>query len=84
MNWKILSQTVTAGGDPREFMVGEFDGLGEERMFVIAAERMGGPDDTTGMPRRCMGTGSDRASARRSLEATIKACDPMGRIVPAR
>ena len=80
--WKILSQTVTSKGHPREF--GFLEHLGEKTLVhVVAAERSGGGSDD-GMPRRCLAIGTDRASARRSLEATIRRYDPSGTIVEAR
>lgn len=78
-NWKILSQTVTSSGTAREFGIdaGQFK---QPRMHVIGAERTGGgSDDAT--PRRVLGIGTDRASARESLEQIVSRYDPSYRIV---
>lgn len=83
MKWKILSQTVTAGGDPREFIVGDTQAMSDKKLFIIGAERTGGPSDSR-MPRRALGTGTDRASARRSLQATIIGYDPSYQLISAR
>jgi hypothetical protein len=86
--WVVMSQTVTAGGHPREFAIGTLytDGgtwIGPEysRVWhVVAAERQGGPKDDV-VPRRAMGIGEDRACARRSLEGIVSRHDPSGVVV---
>ena len=85
MKWLVLTQTVTSKGNPREFAVHLDRGdLDPKRWHMIAAERVGGGGDDANMPRRAVGMGLDRASARRSLEETISAYDPSGTIVFAR
>lgn len=81
--WNVLTQTVTGGKeDPREFAVhGSWEDGGtfienpyRDKWFVIAAERERGGDDST-TPRRALGIGDTRASARRSLIACISRYD---------
>lgn len=84
--WRIMSDTVTAGGLAHDFEVGWPGVWGDKftaRRHVIAAERHGGGSDSR-MPRRVLGIGSDAASARLALEATIQAVDRMGTISPSR
>jgi len=79
-DWLVLSQTVTSKGNPREF--GFLEHLGEKvRVHMIAAERKGGGGDDSRIPRRAVGMGADRLSARRSLEETVTVYDPSGRVV---
>lgn len=82
MTWKILSQTVTSQGFPREFAI-NMGKLYPSRWHCIAAERTGGGNDDV-IPRRVMGVGTDRHYARSSLEETIATYDPSYKIVPAR
>jgi hypothetical protein len=87
--WEVMSQTITAGGHPREFAVGTLymDGgtwIGPEynRVWhVVAAERKGGPKNDDVMPRRAIGIGEDRACARRSLDEIVSRHDPSGVVV---
>jgi hypothetical protein len=81
-DWLVLSQTCTSSGSAREFAVGLMDG--PERCHAIAAERQGGGGDDSRVPRRAIGIGADRLSARRSLEETITTYDPAGRVVFSR
>lgn len=88
-DWLILSQTVTSKGHPREFGIkmgalALLSGGTVSRVHIIAAERKGGGGDDSRIPRRCIGIGADRLSARRSLEETITTYDPSGRVVFAR
>lgn len=78
-DWLVLSQTCTSSGWAREFVIGLMDG--PERCHAMAAERVGGGGDDSRVPRRAIGIGADRVSARRSLEETITAYDPAGRVV---
>jgi len=81
-DWLVLSQTVTSKGNPREFGMETLDGfLEKSRVYVIAAERRGSGGDDSRIPRRVIGIGADRHSARRSLEETITSYDPAGRVV---
>lgn len=85
MKWLVLTQTVTSKGNPREFTTYEHVySTNLTKVHLIAAERTAGPDDSSGIPRRVVGMGTDRASARRSLEAIIKRYDPSHDIVFAR
>lgn len=80
-DWYVLSQTVTAKGEPREFAT--FGELEMVRQHAIAAERSkGGSDDR--IPRRALGIGVTRAHARRSLVEIISAYDPSYRLLPPR
>jgi hypothetical protein len=82
-DWLVLSQTITSTGNAREFTAGWGAIWGtdyHQPLFMIAAERHGGGDDSR-IPRRCIGIGADPRSARASLEETITACDPSGRVV---
>lgn len=81
-DWLVLSQTITSSGEAREFGVTTDDG--PERLFVIGAERQGGGGDDSRVPRRALGIGTDRASARADLDDTITTYDPSGRVVFAR
>lgn len=81
MKWQVLTQTVTGGKkeDPREFGV-ESHFFGQDRIFIIAAERVGGGNDDR-VPRRALGIGTDRASAARSLHACVSRYDNVVHIV---
>jgi hypothetical protein len=81
-SWQVLSQTVTSSGDPQQFFVKPED-VSAIEMFVIAAVRVSGGNDAR-MPRRVIGTGHTRASARRSLDETLSGYDSSYRLVPSR
>ena len=77
MIWKVMSQTVTASGDPQQF----FNEAGEE-VFLIAYEREGGGGDSS-IPRRVVGTDPvKRAAARLSANRAIRRYDRSPEVLP--
>ena len=81
--WLVLSQTVTSRGEAREFGMAT-DGGELDRLFAIAAERVGSGGSDSLVPRRALGIGADRASARADLDDVISRYDPSYRVVFAR
>ena len=81
-SWVIISQTVTAGGDPAQFHVDAIHEH-EREVFLIAALRITGPDDNE-MPRRLVGLGDTRARARVALDDAFTRYDSSYRLVPSR
>ena len=82
-DWLVLSQTVTAKGEAREFETQDVNGE-LVRAYMIAAERQGSGGDDSIIPRRAVGMGPTRRDARRSLEDTITRYQPSGRVVFSR